>query len=72
MFPTQDIQKNLDTMKRPNIRIIGIEEVEESQLKGYKNTFNNHRKRFPNLKKEIPITGGFTPACQFLNIHSEV
>jgi hypothetical protein len=27
-------------MKRPNLRIIGIEEVEESQLQGPENIFN--------------------------------
>jgi hypothetical protein len=27
-------------MKRPNLRIIGIEENEDSQLKGPKNVFN--------------------------------
>jgi hypothetical protein len=27
-------------MKRPNLRIIGIEDGEESQLKGPKNIFN--------------------------------
>jgi hypothetical protein len=34
-------------MKRPNIRIIGIEENEDSQLKGPENVFN--------LKKEMDI-----------------
>jgi restriction endonuclease len=31
-FLTQNIQKIWDTVKRPNLRIIGIEEGEESQL----------------------------------------
>ena len=31
---TQNIQEIQDTMRRPNLRIIGIEESEDSQLKG--------------------------------------
>ena len=31
---TQNIQETQNTMKRPNLRIIGIEESEDSQLKG--------------------------------------
>jgi hypothetical protein len=31
---TQNIQEIQDTMRRLNLRIIGIEESEESQLKG--------------------------------------
>ena len=31
---TQNIQEILDTMRRPNLRIIGREESEDSQLKG--------------------------------------
>jgi hypothetical protein len=43
-------------MKRPNLRIIRIEENEESQLKGPENLFNNIIKEsFPNLKKEMDI-----------------
>ena len=46
---TQEIQ---ETMRRPNLRIIGIEESEESQLKGPVNIFNkNIEENFPNLKK---------------------
>jgi hypothetical protein len=49
----QEIQ---DTMRRPNLRIIGIEESEESQLKGPVNIFNKIREEnFPNLKKKMPI-----------------
>ena len=40
-------------MKRPNLRIIGIEE-EDSQLKGPENIFNKIKEEnFPNLKKEM-------------------
>jgi hypothetical protein len=31
---TQNIQEIQDTVRRPNLRIIGIEENEDSQLKG--------------------------------------
>jgi prefoldin subunit 5 len=37
---TQNIQEIQDTMRRPNLRIIGIEESEDSQLKGPINIFN--------------------------------
>ena len=43
-------------MKRPNLRIIGIEECEDSQLKGPVNIFNKIiEENFPNLKKEMPM-----------------
>jgi hypothetical protein len=43
-------------MRRPNLRIIGIEESEDSQLKGPVNIFNKIiEESFPNLKKEMPV-----------------
>jgi len=43
-------------MRRSNLRIIGIEESEDSQLKGLVNIFNKIiEENFPNLKKEMPI-----------------
>ena len=43
-------------MKRPNLRIIGIEESEDFQLKGQANIFNKIiEENFPNLKKKMPI-----------------
>jgi hypothetical protein len=44
-------------MRRPNLRIIGIEESEDSQLKGPVNLFNKIiEENFPNiLKKEMPM-----------------
>ena len=43
-------------MRRPNLRIIGIEESEDSQLKGPVNIFNKIiEENFPNLKKEMPM-----------------
>ena len=41
-------------MRRPNLRIIGMEESEDSQLKGPVNVFNKIiEENFPNLKKEM-------------------
>ncbi|KAL6038257.1 hypothetical protein STEG23_034930, partial [Scotinomys teguina] len=50
------IQEIWDTIKIPNLRIIGIEEGEEYQLKGTGNIFNKViEENFYNLKKEIPM-----------------
>ncbi|KAL6065661.1 hypothetical protein STEG23_028022 [Scotinomys teguina] len=51
---TQNVQQIWDTMKRSNLRIIGIEKGEEYQLKGTENIFNKIiEENFPNLKKEM-------------------
>ena len=43
-------------MKIPILRIIEIEEGEESQIQGPENIFNKIiEENFPNLKKEMPI-----------------
>jgi hypothetical protein len=43
-------------MKKPNLRIIGIEESKDSQVKGPVNIFNKTiEKNFPKLKKEMPM-----------------
>jgi hypothetical protein len=43
-------------MRNPNLRIIGIEESEDFQLKGPVNIFNKIiEENFPNLKKEMPM-----------------
>jgi hypothetical protein len=43
-------------MNRPNLRIIGIKESEDSQLKGPTNIFYKiMEENFPNLKKDMPI-----------------
>ena len=52
---TQNIQEIQDTMRRPNLRIICIEESGDSQLKGPVNIFNKIKENFPNLKKEMPM-----------------
>jgi chromosome segregation ATPase len=53
---TQNIQEIQDTMRRPNLRIIGIEERENFQLKRPVNIFNKAiEENFPNLKKDMPM-----------------
>ena len=53
---TQSIQEIQDTMKGQNLRIIWIEENENSQVKGPENIFNKIiEENFPNLKKEMAI-----------------
>jgi hypothetical protein len=43
-------------MRRPNLRILGKEESEDSQLKRSVNIFNKIiQENSPNLKKEMPI-----------------
>jgi hypothetical protein len=43
-------------MRGPNLRIIGIEESEDAQLKESVNIFNKIiEENFPNLKKEMPM-----------------
>jgi hypothetical protein len=43
-------------MRRPNLRITGIEESEDFQLKGPVNIFNKIiEENFPNSKKEMPM-----------------
>ena len=43
-------------MRRPNLRIIGIDENEDFQLKGPANIFNKIiEENFPNIKKEMPM-----------------
>jgi hypothetical protein len=53
---TQNIQETQDTMRRPNLQIIGIDENEDFQLKGPANIFKKIiEENFPNLKKEMPM-----------------
>lgn len=43
-------------MKRPSLKIIGIEEGKKTQVKDTENFFNKiTEEHFPNLKKEMPI-----------------
>jgi chromosome segregation ATPase len=53
---TQNIQEIRNTMRRPNLLIIGVDENEDFQLKGPANIFNKIiEENFPNLKKEMPM-----------------
>jgi hypothetical protein len=46
---TQNIQEIQDTMRRPNLWIIGVNENEDFQLKGPANIFNKIiEENFPN------------------------
>ena len=50
---TQNIKEIQDTMRRPNLWIIGIDENEDFQLKGPVNIFNKIiEENFSNLKKD--------------------
>ena len=50
------LQEIQDTMRRPNLRIIGVDENEDFQLKGPANILNKIiEENFPNLKKEMPM-----------------
>jgi hypothetical protein len=42
-------------MRRPNLRIIGIEENEDYQIKGPVNINKIIKENFPNLKEEMPM-----------------
>jgi hypothetical protein len=50
------MQELTDSIKRPNLRIIDIEEGEEVQAKGIHNIFNKIiTENFPHLEKTMPI-----------------
>jgi hypothetical protein len=53
----RNIQELTDSIKRPNLRIMGIEEGEEVQAKGICNILFNKiiTENFPNLEKAMPI-----------------
>lgn len=45
-----------DTIKRPNLLIIGINEAEESQSNGTEQIFNKITEaNFPQIKEDTPI-----------------
>jgi hypothetical protein len=72
---TQNIQEIQDTMRRPNLKIIGINENEEFQLKGPINIFKVIIDKIPNLKKEMPIKiqeASSTPNRQDQKINSSI
>jgi chromosome segregation ATPase len=50
------MQELTDSIKRPNMRIMGIEDKEEIQAKGMHNIFNKIiTENLPNLEKAMPI-----------------
>jgi archaeosine-15-forming tRNA-guanine transglycosylase len=50
------MQELSDSIKRPNLRIMGVEEREDVQAKGMHNIFNKIiTEKFPNLEISIPI-----------------
>jgi archaeosine-15-forming tRNA-guanine transglycosylase len=50
------MQELTDSIKRPNLRIMSIEEATEVQGKGMCNIFNKKIiQNFPNLQKTMPI-----------------
>jgi archaeosine-15-forming tRNA-guanine transglycosylase len=50
------MQELTETIKKPNLRIMGIEEGEEVQEKGMGNIFNKIiTENFPNLEKTMHI-----------------
>jgi hypothetical protein len=52
----QIIREIQDTMRRQNLKIIGMDENEDFQLKGPVNIFNKIiEETYPNLKKEMPM-----------------
>ena len=53
---SQNIQEFQGTIRRPNLRIIGVFENEDYQLKGPASIFNKIiEENFPNLKNDIPM-----------------
>jgi hypothetical protein len=52
----QNIREIQDTMERSNLRLIGVEDGEESQFKEAIKTFRKMiEENFPNLNKEIDL-----------------
>jgi hypothetical protein len=51
----RNMQELINSIKRPNLRVIGIKEGEEVQAKVIHNMFNKIIKNFPNLEKVMPI-----------------
>jgi archaeosine-15-forming tRNA-guanine transglycosylase len=50
------MQELTESIKRPKLRIMGIEEGKEIQAKGMRNIFNKIiTENFPNLEQTMPI-----------------
>jgi hypothetical protein len=55
----RNMQELSDSIKRPNLRIMGIEEGEKLQAKGICNIFNKIiTENLPNLEKDLSIQEG--------------
>jgi archaeosine-15-forming tRNA-guanine transglycosylase len=53
------MQELTNSIKRPNLRIMGIEEGEEIQAKGFHNIFNKIiTENVPNIRKSCPSGTG--------------
>jgi hypothetical protein len=53
---TQNIQEIQETMRRPNLWIVRVDENKDFQLKGPANILNKIiEENFPNLKKDMPM-----------------
>ena len=51
-----NIQETQDTLRRPNLRIIGIDESEDLEFQGPANIFYKiMEQNFPNLMREMPM-----------------
>jgi hypothetical protein len=51
------MQALTDSIKRPNLRIMGIEEGKEVQAKGMHNIFNKIKQKFPKSRDNYAHTG---------------
>jgi hypothetical protein len=61
-----NMQDIWDTMKRPNLQMMGVEEGEKIQAKGIDNLLNRIiAENFPNLKRE-------SPSCRKLTEHQAI
>jgi hypothetical protein len=67
------MQELTDSIKRQNLRIMGIKEGEEVQVKGMCNIFNKIiTENFPNLEKNSPIQMQSPPGHQTDQIKIEL
>jgi hypothetical protein len=53
----RNMQELTDSIKRPNVRIMGIEEGEEVQAKLIYNIFNKKNRKFPKSRENYAHTG---------------
>ena len=59
---TQNTQEIQDTVRWPSLKIIGVDENEDLQLKGPENIFKKIiANSFPHLNKEMPVNMEIKP-----------